>query len=337
MKRLHYIGNKLYNSKSNVTSIEILGALFEKEGYNVSYASSKNNIALRLCDMIISTIKYRKEIDYILIDTYSTLNFYYALVISQIARFLKIPFIPILRGGDMQIRLKTSDNMCKLIFNYAHLCIVPSKFLKESLESYGYENVKYIPNTIEIKNYQFMKRDFIAPKLLWVRSFSKIYNPLMAVKVLRNLEDSGVEATLCMVGPDSDGTLAEIENLAKQLNVDVKITGKLTKQQWIALSEDYNVFINTTNIDNTPISVIEAMALGLPIVSTNVGGIPYLIENEIHGLLVERDNTEAMSKAIRSLFNEPLKREIIISNARKLAESFDWAEARTAWNETLQN
>ena len=67
----------------------------------------------------------------------------------------------------------------------------------------------------------------------------------------------------------------------------MNFTGKLSKQEWRDLSKDYNVFINTTNFDNTPVSVIEAMALGIPVVSTNVGGLPFLITDKVDGVLVE--------------------------------------------------
>jgi len=79
-----------------------------------------------------------------------------------------------------------------------------------------------------------------------------------------------------MVGPDKDSSLGEAKDLAKQLGVaeSVTFTGVLPKAQWHQLSEKFDIFINTTNIDNMPVSIIEAMALGLPIVSTNAGGLP---------------------------------------------------------------
>ena len=85
------------------------------------------------------------------------------------------------------------------------------------------------------------------------------------------------DATLAMIGPDVDGSLTKVKDLARKKNLDVNFTGKLSKPEWINYSKDFNVFINTTNFDNTPVSVIEAMALGLPVVSTNVGGMPFLI------------------------------------------------------------
>lgn len=335
MKKLLYIGNKLKNNRTNLSSIHILGNLLEGEGYQIIYASNKTNKIFRLIDMMYTCIISRNKVYYAIIDTYSTQNFYFAFIISQMCRVFNIPYIPNLNGGNLPRRFDSSPKMCNLIFKNAYCNVAPSKYLKESFEIHGYSNLKYIPNTIEIANYPFFKRDYSKPKLLWVRSFSRIYNPLMAVKVLKALKNKGMDAILCMVGPDSDGSMQDVKVLAKKLGVEVRFTGKLSKQEWILLSENYNFFINTTTIDNTPVSVIEAMALGLPIVSTNVGGMPYLIKNDVHGILVKNDDVNHMVKAIVMVLDHPEKRDEMILNARRLAESFDWGVVKLAWREVL--
>jgi glycosyltransferase involved in cell wall biosynthesis len=274
-------------------------------------------------------------VDVVLIDTYSTQNFYYALLVSQLCRVLKLPYIPILHGGNLPYRLRHNLGLSQCIFKHAAYNIAPSLYLKDAFEANGYTNVRYIPNSIELSNYPFKQRDFETPKLLWVRSFASLYHPQLAVQVLKALRDQGVDAELCMVGPDSDGTLAEVQALAKRLHVKVTFTGKLTKPEWTALATDYNVFINTTNFDNTPVSVIEAMALGLPVVSTNVGGMPYLINHEVDGLLVPPMDVKAMVAAILHLFEDPSKREQLIMNARNKVEGFDWEVVKHQWGLSL--
>jgi glycosyltransferase involved in cell wall biosynthesis len=138
-----------------------------------------------------------------------------------------------------------------------------------------------------------------------------------------------------MVGPDSDGTLQEVKQLAKTLNVAVTFTGKLPKEEWISLSEKYTVFINTTNFDNMPVSVIEAMALGLPVVSTNVGGMPFLMENNKEGILVEKGNIADFVSAIKEVVNHPIKTKTMVFNARKKVESYDWQHVKHQWLKIL--
>lgn len=328
---LLYIGNNLKSKRANLASIQTLGSLLSAEGYTVYYASSQLNKLLRLLDMAYAVYKYRKHINVVLIDVYSTHNFYFALVTSQLCRFFKLRYITNLNGGNLPARLRVHPKMSALVFNHAHTNIAPSLYLKDAFEAKGYTNLTYIPNSIELANYPFTSRTFDTPKLLWVRSFASLYHPQLAVQVLKALRDKGVDAELCMVGPDSDGTLAEVQALAKRLHVKVTFTGKLTKAEWTALATDYNVFINTTNFDNTPVSVIEAMALGLPVVSTNVGGMPYLISHDLDGLLVPPNDVDAMVSAILQLFEDPSKRELLIANARSKVEEFDWDVVRSQW------
>ena len=105
----------------------------------------------------------------------------------------------------------------------------------------------------------------------------------------------------------------------------------LSKSEWINISVNYNFFINTTHFDNTPVSIIEAMALGLPIISTNVGGMPFLIEHGQEGLLSDDSDVPAMVKNIKRLLESPNLAETLSRNARKKAESFDWKLVEKQW------
>jgi glycosyltransferase involved in cell wall biosynthesis len=331
-----YIGNKLSKHGITVTSIETLGILLEKEGYNVFYASSKRNKVLRLFEMILKTIQYRHKVDYVLIDTYSTDNFWYAFFVSQLCRILGLKYIPKLHGGDLPKRIQRNPRFSSMIFKNAFRNIAPSSYLLEAFKDKGYTNLLCIPNTIELQNYPFKVRETISPKLLWVRSFSSIYNPEMAIMVLLDLKNEFPEATLCMVGPDKDGTFSRIQAMAKQHNVAVKFTGKLSKSEWVTLSEDYDIFINTTHYDNTPVSVIEAMALGLPVVSTDVGGLSYLLQNKQTAMLVGDSDVAGMANAIREIISDKTLRDQIISNAYNLVREFDWEKVKIKWHEVLK-
>jgi glycosyltransferase involved in cell wall biosynthesis len=335
-KTLLYIGNKLTKHGNTATSIETLGSFLELEGYVIFYASSKKNKILRLLDMVLKTLKYSRQVDYVLIDTYSTQNFWYAFIISQMCRFLRLKYITKLHGGNLPDRLKYNPYLCKLIFKNAYKVTAPSNYLLEAFTEKGYKNLLYIPNTIEIGNYKFLKRTVLHPKLLWVRSFAAIYNPMMAIKVLSNLKANFPNAELCMIGPDKENLVEECKKFAKSLNVEVTFKGKLSKEEWTDLSKDYSIFINTTHFDNTPVSVIEAMALGLPIISTNVGGIPYLLKHKINALLVNDNDSLTMSVAVNELINNTELSTEISSNARKLVENYDWEIVKLMWFEILK-
>src|SRR5690554_1522986 len=336
MKNLLYIGNHLSEQRTNISASGVLGPKLAQEGYRLTYASSKSHKGARLLDMLWTCLSHRKKVDVVLIDTYSTQNFYYALLVSQLCRVLGVPYIPVLHGGNLPQRLKQSPKLCRAIFNHAYKLVSPSVYLKEAFATHGYHNIHYIPNSLELELYAFEEKNLEEVNLLWVRSFSSIYNPTLAVHILKALLNQGIPANLCMVGPDSDGSIETVKQLAKDLNVPVRFTGKLPKKEWLALAKEYNIFINTTNFDNMPVSVMEAMALGLPIVSTNVGGLPYLIDHEKDGLLVEPDSVDGFVGAIKRLIENPeIAREMAVCARRKVA-GFDWEVVKLRWFEVLE-
>jgi len=336
MTNLLYVGNKLVSEKTNITSIDTLGTLLSDEGYYVKYASDKSNKVIRLLHMLYTVMINRNSVDYVLIDTYSTLNFYYAFFVSQLCRICKLKYIPILHGGDLPNRLKRSPTKSKLIFENAHRNVAPSFYIKKNFENKGYMNIEYIPNILEIDKYPFKRRESIGSKLLWVRSFKEIYNPMMAVKVAKRLLDSKIATSLCMVGPAGDDTFSLASDMAQELDVQVKFTGKLSREDWIELSMNYDVFINTSNFDNMPVSLIEAMALGLPVITTNVGGIPSIVRDGENAILIEPNDDKAMAMAIGDLIQNPEKVDKLSRNGRIHAENYDWNVIKEKWNSLLK-
>ena len=334
--KLLYLGNRLSKHGFNKTTIETLGLHLEQEGFGVYYASNKKSFPFRMLDMMWSVVLYRKQVSYILIDTYSTKAFWYAFVCSQLARVLNIKYIPILHGGNLPNRLKNNPKLCQMVFANAYQNVAPSGYLKQAFENAGFTNVIHIPNSIEIDKYEFKARTELTPKLLWVRAFASIYNPEMAVKVLQQLQEKYPSATLTMVGPDKDGSLQTTKAFAESVGVAVNFTGQLAKEDWWQLASEHDIFINTTHFDNTPISVMEAMALGLPVVSTNVGGIPYLLADKENALLVNDDDDKAMTEAICSLLEDQQKASDLTLNARHFIEQMDWNVVKEEWKRVLR-
>ena len=330
-KTILYIGNKLGEHGKSPTTADTLPPALAREGYEIITASNKKNKFFRLIDMVFVTYTNRKKIDLVLIDTYSTWNFYYAVIIAAICRNYNLPYIPILHGGNLANRLEKSKFLSFQLFKNAKINVSPSKYLQSIFEDNGIFNIIHIPNTLPLENYTFLQRKFIKPKLLWVRSFSEIYNPLLALEIVEILKKQGVDAELCMVGPEKDGAMERCKKVVNELNLPITFTGLIPKDQWVQLSKKFDIFINTTNFDNMPVSVMEAMALGMPVISTKVGGMPYLIDSGVNGILVSPNNAQHFVEAIKVLCNEPLKTETISRNAREKAEIFDWEAVKNQW------
>ena len=331
-----YIGNKLEGRNSTPTSIDTLAPLLRKEGLTVITASSNENKLLRLLDMLVNVWRHRKTADYVLIDTYSTQNFWYAYAVAVLCQKLHLKYIPILHGGELPRRLKSSPKASEKIFRNAFLNVAPSLYLKSEFETAGFHNIRYIPNSIEIENYPFLERRNPRPKLLWVRAFAEIYNPFLALQVLELLLPKYPEAELCMVGPPRDESFKTCKRIASEKKLPVIFPGKLEKEEWISLSTDYDIFLNTTNVDNTPISVIEAMALGLPVISSNVGGLPFLISADIDGILLPPNDATRMARAVENIIEDLIRSLERTRLARKKTEAFDWQTVKKDWLNLLK-
>lgn len=330
--KILYLGNKNKNNENNPTGLDTLSTQLGSF-LSVESRSNKKNRILRLIDMVMSIIINRNHAEYILIDTYSSKGFYFALICSFFCIALKKKYILILRGGNLESRLKYNKHLSKILFKKSYFNIAPSLFMHDLFKIYGFKT-KYIPNNIIISKYKFKHRLKISnPKILWVRSFHKIYNPIMAINVFDRVLKTYDGAELCMVGPKKDNSYENCVNLAKELGIKDRITftGKLDKKDWISLSNNYNIFINTTNVDNLPVSVIEIMALGLPVVSTNAGGLKYLHKNESDALLVNCNDISSMSDKIISIIENPALSKKLSENGLKKAKGFDWEIVKKAW------
>ncbi|MBZ9729767.1 glycosyltransferase family 4 protein [Salegentibacter sp. JZCK2] len=336
-KSLLYIGNDLQINSFTATYISFFSKMLRKEGYKVKTASTRSNKALRLIEMLGLIVRYHKTTDIVLIDTYGAMNFYYAYLVAKTCQAYKVEYIPILHGGNLPERLSATKKYSQSLFGKAKVNIAPSEFLYKIFQAEGFHNTRIIPNAIQMENYPFKKRENFQPKLLWVRRFQRRYNPVMALEVLLLLKKDYPDAELCMVGPDKDGTMKTCKKFAKKHELNLKFTGKLKKKDWAKLSKNYDFFINTTNIDNTPISVIEAMSLGLAVISTNVGGMPVLIKNDSDGVLVPVNNAKTMAAEIDNLIKHSEKARSLTENARNKVEAFAWEKVKTDWNRVLNS
>lgn len=330
-----YLGNRLAKWGYTPTSVETLGERLRELGEVKPYSEKKNTL-YRLWDMLMGVWLNRSTVDVVIIDTYSSTAFYFALMCGLLCRSLGLHYIPVLRGGDLPNRLKESPYLSQLLFRSAFKLVAPSNYLYKHFIEAGFKQTVIIPNYIDINNYPFKHRTSPSPKILWVRSFHVTYNPNLAVDILVLFKKQFPAAELCMVGPDKDGSMDVFKAYAEEKGVlgDIKITGKLEKKDWIALSGSYDIFLNTTDFDNTPVSVMEAMALGMLVVSTNAGGVPAIIEHKKQGFIFPCGDAELGATAIIEIMNPPMAESISL-NARNQACLWDWQVVRSQWRSIL--
>jgi L-malate glycosyltransferase len=332
--RLCFVGNMLGQNKGFITTQgQILSELFTAEGYDVKTTSAKINKAVRLADIGQFLIKQRRKIDLLILEIYSGQYMVIADVATKIANYLKIPVIGVLHGGHLpQFTAKYQKWVIRVLRRMTML-VAPSRYLAEGMQKFGF-TVRVIPNVLETEKYEFRLRTRVAPHLLWMRSFHVAYNPLLAVKVIESLRESFPDISLTMAGKDK-GLESEIKEFVRQkdLQKNIRFAGFLNFNEKITEFSRADIYLNTNRIDNTPVAVLEACASGLPVVTTAVGGIPYLLEDKETALLVPDEDTRAMANAIDRLITEPQLAAKLSQNGRMLAENSSWTRVRSLWEE----
>ena len=332
------IGNFLSSHGLNPTAIEDLATALSNR-YEIKISSDKKNPFFRLLDMAMSVVNNRKRCQLIIVDVFSTKAILFSICVILLAKMYKIPYIPVLRGGYLGKRYKKHPHIFKFFLSDARTIISPSEYLQESFQNNSF-SITVVPNYIDLKKYSFKTRKKIKPHLLWVRSIHNIYNPSMAIHVLGKIRKIYPNARLCMVGPVKDNRVMEqLKILISRLDLQdhVLFSGQLSKIEWTALSNDYDIFINTTDYDNNPVTLLESMALGLPIVSTNVGGVPYLIDDNVTGLLVEAKKSEQMVGKINELISGKIDGDFITRNARQRISIMDKKEIIKKWYDIIDD
>jgi glycosyltransferase involved in cell wall biosynthesis len=274
-----------------------------------------------------------QEVDVYCVSVYSGLSFINTDVASFLIRLFGKPLVFHLHGGALPEFVIRYPGWGSRVLSRGDILVVPSPYLLRHLSSPRHV-LKIIPNVIDLRDYSFRLRSTIRPRLFWMRSFHEIWNPLMALRVLNRLRRDGLDATLVMAGQNK-GMLESVREEARELGIlaSVCFAGFLDVSAKRSFGEQCDIFINTNRIDNAPVALIEAWAMGLPVVSTNVGGIPELVTDGETGLLVASDDDESMADKIRILLGNSELTERLSNAGRKRAEQCSWDIVRPKWED----
>jgi glycosyltransferase involved in cell wall biosynthesis len=310
---------------------QILSDLFSEAGYSVVSTSAKLNRYERLIDIVKTLCKARNQIDTLIIEVYGGPSFVVEDIASRLGKRFGHQIIMWLHGGAMPEFMSRYPRWTNGVLRRADLLVAPSQYLARAVGRYGFK-AQVVPNVIDLDAYPFRRRRVVRPRLFWMRSFDSIYNPELALRVLARLRTRLPDARLVMAGKDG-GCKSEIQDVAAQLGLTdaVAFTGFLDMERKVKAGHDCDIFINTSRVDNTPVAILEACAMGLPVVSTSVGGIPDLLTNRQTGLLVGDNNEEALADAIEELLANPDLIERLSTNGRQLALRSSWKQVRLQW------
>lgn len=284
--------------------------------------------------MVVTVVSKRQCYTIAHVDVYSGRAFVWAEVVCLLLRLLKKRYLVTLHGGNLPLFSVRWPTRIRWLLRSANAVTVPSRYFFEAFKAIR-KDLRLIPNPVKLDDFSFKCRDGVQPKIIWLRNFHNVYNPVLAPRMISLLLKEHPDICLSMIGADrGDGSLESTIKTAKNLGVLAHVTfpGAVTKDAVPGYLQEADIFVNTTNVDNTPVSVLEAMASGLCIVSTNVGGLPFLLDHGRDALLVPPNDPASMAAALRQLLAEPRLAKELSLNARKKVESFDWSKVLPKWS-----
>ena len=213
--------------------------------------------------------------------------------------------------------------------------VVPSEYLVRVFSKFGLK-ARAINNLVELDNFNFRERSPLEPVLLSNRNLEKHYGVDKVLRAFALIQKQLPAARLTVAG---DGSQREVlENLARDLRLrNTDFVGQVEHNAIVSQYHSADIFLNASEIDNQPLSILEAFACGLPVVTTNAGGIPDMVSDGVNGLLVGCGDHEALAKAAIRLLDDPKLVETITHNALAECEKYSWLSVGQKWVESYHN
>ena len=233
------------------------------------------------------------------------------------------------RSGEADDHLTRAGKRVHRVIRSADKIVVPSKYLVDVFSKHGFK-AEYIYNIADLSAFRYRERLSIKPRILVPRNLEPLYDIETAIRAFCIFKSRHPEAVITIVGSGSD------ERRLKKLVVSEKIkgvvfTGRVERSEIARLYDEADIFLNTSIIDNMPVAIVEAFHCGLPVVTTNAGGIPYIVRNRENGLLAQMNDVAGVAAALEEVYSDAELRSKIIAGARADAANYSWDSVKQKW------
>jgi len=250
-----------------------------------------------------------------------------------VARALGKPVVLNYRSGEAPDHLERSA-IARTAVARVEKNVVPSRFLVDVFGRFGIDAAE-IPNIVDLDRFAFRERNPLQPRLLSTRNFDALYNVAATIRAFRLVQDRWPDATLTLVGGGSHES--NLRALVSQLRLrHVTFAGRVAPKEIAAYYAANDIYIQSPNVDNMPTSVIEAFASGLPVVSTEAGGMPAILTHERHGLLTPLGDFEMLAACVLRLLADPERAREMARAAFATCQACTWPAVRQQWLQTYQ-
>jgi glycosyltransferase involved in cell wall biosynthesis len=242
-----------------------------------------------------------------------------------------VPVVINYRGGLAREFLAKSAARIRSDMRLASAVIVPSRFLQSVFAEHGIR-ARIIPNIVNLEVFKPASAPRQSgPHVVVTRNLEAIYGVDVAIRAVALLRREFPQLRMSVAG--SGPSRESLEGLVRELGLTeaVRFTGRLEVADIAALYRDADIVLNSSRADNTPNSLLEGAASGVPIVSTDVGGVPYLLEHRRTAWLVSPDDPAALAAGVATVLRDEPLRQRLRENGLALAASCAWSVVRAQW------
>lgn len=247
-----------------------------------------------------------------------------------IARLRRVPVVVNYRGGEAAEFLARSARTVRGTVRCASRLIVPSGFLKDVFGRHGM-TAEVVPNIVDLDRFHPAAQLAAEPQIIIARNLEPIYDIATALRAFARVSEfqPGAKLLVAGTGPQEEA----LKRLAAELGVaqQVDFAGRLDRDEMARHLRDSRIALNPSLADNMPNSVLEALASGVPVVSTRVGGVPHIVQHGTTALLVPPGDPEAMAAAILRLLQDPATAERLRAAGLDLVRAFTWTAVGPRW------
>lgn len=232
-------------------------------------------------------------------------------------------------SGEAEDHLRRWRRSTIPILNLTDAIAVPSEYLVRVFANFGLKATA-IFNIIELDKFVFRQRNQLRPVFLSNRNLEAHYGVDSVLRAFALIQRQIPEAVLTVVG---DGSQRQsLETLAAELNLKhTAFTGRVEHDEILAYYANADVFLNASRIDNQPLSILEAFACGLPVVTTNAGGIPDIVTDGETGFVVDIDDHQTLAqRAMQLLVNDNIAATMALK-AREECRKYTWKVVCDRW------
>jgi glycosyltransferase involved in cell wall biosynthesis len=232
-------------------------------------------------------------------------------------------------SGEAEDHLRRWPRTTRQIIGLVDKVVVPSEFLVRVFAKFGIEACA-IFNIIDLDRFEFRERTPLRPVFLSNRNLEAHYGVDSVLRAFAHIQRAIPDAVLTVVGDGSQRSA--LENLASELHLErTKFTGRVEHDEITRQYSANDVFLNASKIDNQPLSILEAFACGLPVVTTDAGGIPDIVTDEITGFLVPIGDYESLAARALKLLTQPDRAASMTERARAECTRYTWPVVCPQW------